>query len=247
MMLAATYREPYQFSAGVLALLVHGLFFSLLYFGFSWQSYPVDSMSVELWDGLPATAGAQAAAPPPAPLQPPAPTPVTSTQAALKPDIVLPDKQKPATPPPKTVTKPAPAKPSLLERYGITPSPAAAGNSSGQVQQMVARERAGRLSETQRTVAEYVARIRTKIKGNVIAPPEVPQNALVRFAVTVLPDGTVMSARLLQSSNYPAYDAAVERAILKSQPLPLPPDPDLFSNFRELRLCFSPFREELCR
>ena len=37
-----------------------------------------------------------------------------------------------------------------------------------------------------------------------------------------------------------AYDAAVERAILRAQPLPLPPDPALMRQFRELNLVFRP-------
>jgi colicin import membrane protein len=32
----------------------------------------------------------------------------------------------------------------------------------------------------------------------------------------------------------------VERAILRAQPLPLPPDPALFKDFRELNLIFRP-------
>jgi colicin import membrane protein len=32
----------------------------------------------------------------------------------------------------------------------------------------------------------------------------------------------------------------VERAILKAQPLPLPPDPAMFKEFRELNLIFRP-------
>jgi colicin import membrane protein len=38
----------------------------------------------------------------------------------------------------------------------------------------------------------------------------------------------------------PAYDAAVERAILKASPLPLPPDPALFQQFRDLHLRIRP-------
>ena len=40
------------------------------------------------------------------------------------------------------------------------------------------------------------------------------------------------------------YDSAVERAIKKAQPLPLPPDVKLFGNFRELRLTFRPNSEK---
>jgi colicin import membrane protein len=48
----------------------------------------------------------------------------------------------------------------------------------------------------------------------------------------------VLSIRLARSSGNAAYDAAVERAILKSSPLPLPASRELFS--RELKLTFRP-------
>jgi colicin import membrane protein len=50
----------------------------------------------------------------------------------------------------------------------------------------------------------------------------------------------VLDARLTRSSGNAAYDNAVERAILKSQPLPLPADAGMFSRFRELKLSFKP-------
>ena len=59
--------------------------------------------------------------------------------------------------------------------------------------------------------------------------------------IVVLPGGEVLSAKLKRSSNSsPAYDSAVERAILKAQPLPLPPDPALMKDFRELNLVIRP-------
>jgi colicin import membrane protein len=45
---------------------------------------------------------------------------------------------------------------------------------------------------------------------------------------------------LKKSSGNVAYDNAVERAILKSDPLPMPPDVQLFNRFRELNLVFKP-------
>jgi colicin import membrane protein len=47
-----------------------------------------------------------------------------------------------------------------------------------------------------------------------------------------------MSAKLRQSSGNKAYDAAVERAILKSSPLPRPDRPEQFR--RELEIKFRP-------
>jgi colicin import membrane protein len=58
--------------------------------------------------------------------------------------------------------------------------------------------------------------------------------------VTLLPGGAVLKAELKKSSGNAAYDDAVERAILKSDPLPLPPDVQLFNRFRELDLVFKP-------
>jgi colicin import membrane protein len=71
-------------------------------------------------------------------------------------------------------------------------------------------------------------------------PPDVPDNARAEFEVTLLPGGAVLSARLTKPSGKDAYDSAVERAIFKAQPLPLPPDVALFNKFRELHLKFSP-------
>jgi colicin import membrane protein len=45
---------------------------------------------------------------------------------------------------------------------------------------------------------------------------------------------------MVRSSGHGAYDAAVERAIMKSSPLPLPEDRSLFDRFREFNLKFRP-------
>ena len=59
--------------------------------------------------------------------------------------------------------------------------------------------------------------------------------------MVLLPGGEVLSATLRKSSGVEAYDAAVERAIMAAQPLPVPSEPDLFQeNFRELHLKFRP-------
>ena len=52
---ALAYREPHRFSAGVLALVVHLVFFALLYFGVHWQSQTPERFMVEMWDNLPDT------------------------------------------------------------------------------------------------------------------------------------------------------------------------------------------------
>ena len=68
-----------------------------------------------------------------------------------------------------------------------------------------------------------------------------PTHPEARFEVILLPGGEVLSATLKKSSGNPAYDAAVERAIMAAQPLPVPTDTDLFQeNFRELNMTFRP-------
>lgn len=68
----------------------------------------------------------------------------------------------------------------------------------------------------------YLAKLKTKIRGNVILPPGLQGNPASVFRVTQLPSGEVIDVRLMKSSGNPQLDAAVERAIRKSSPLPTP-------------------------
>lgn len=110
----------------------------------------------------------------------------------------------------------------------------------GSIAGQAARERAGREAAIGRAVDEYTGRITSKIRSNIVMPPDVADDARAEFLVTLLPGGRVLSARLTRSSGNAAYDDAVERAILKSQPLPLPADVAMFNRFRELKLVFRP-------
>ena len=86
--------------------------------------------------------------------------------------------------------------------------------------------------------ADYVGKIQAKVRGNVVLPPEIPGNPEAVFDVIQLPTGEILDAKLRKSSGVRAYDDAVQRAILKSSPLPRPDSPDLFQ--RELTLKFRP-------
>lgn len=68
----------------------------------------------------------------------------------------------------------------------------------------------------------YLAKLKTKIRGNVILPPGLQGNPASVFRVTQLPSGEVIDVRLIKSSGNLQLDAAVERAIRKSSPLPTP-------------------------
>ena len=89
-----------------------------------------------------------------------------------------------------------------------------------------------------RAQADYVRRIQAKVRGNVILPPDVAGNPEAIFDVVQLPTGEIIDAALRKSSGVRAYDDAVQRAIMKSSPLPRADPPDLFQ--RTLTLKFRP-------
>jgi colicin import membrane protein len=230
---AVVYREPYQLPAGVLALAVHGAFFALLYFGFSWQTKPPATMSVELWQSLPDDVTEARPQPKPKLTPPPKVAEIVKPEAPkveVKPDIALPDKKKVEAKP----IAPKPAEPKIVEQK------IAEQMQDNSAADQAAREQAERVAATGRVVDEYTAKIQGKIRRNIVMPPDVADDARAEFSVTLLPGGSILKAELKKSSGNAAYDSAVERAILKSQPLPLPPDAALFNRFRDLRLGFRP-------
>ena len=88
---------------------------------------------------------------------------------------------------------------------------------------------------------DYIARIQAKIRSRVVIPPDIIGNPEAVFQVTLLPGGDVLEAKLTKSSGVPAYDDAVRRAIMASQPLPVPTETALFQqNFRKFNLSFRP-------
>ena len=84
----------------------------------------------------------------------------------------------------------------------------------------------------------YVNKIKTKVRSNVVLPTGIVGNPEAIFDVVQLITGDVYSVQLRKSSGHQAYDEAVERAILKSSPLPLPDRPEQLA--RELQLKFRP-------
>jgi colicin import membrane protein len=83
--------------------------------------------------------------------------------------------------------------------------------------------------------AQWADRIRAKIRSNIVLPPELAGNPEAVFDVELLPTGEVLAAKLRRSSGSRTYDEAVERAILKSSPLPLPERREVFETRLELR------------
>ena len=63
----------------------------------------------------------------------------------------------------------------------------------------------------------------------------------LEFEIQLMPTGEVLGEpKLIQSSKIESCDEALERAILQSQPLPVPKDPKLFARLKKLKLMFQP-------
>lgn len=228
---ALSNREPYRFSAGMLALTVHLFFFFLLYSSFRWQTQPTEVFMVDMWESLPETEVVPEQEPALPARAEPAPPPKAAAPVLppVKADIELRDKKK------KQAREKAAARAKQekerreLEAY-----------SERKRQDEQARVRAEVDAATATQVSRYQDKIRDKIRRNIVMPPDVPESAKAEFKVTLLPGGDVMAVELLKSSGNAAYDNAAERAIYKAQPLPVPPDEGLQKMFRELRLTIRP-------
>ncbi len=225
-------REPALLPAFVLAALVHLFLAAVMFLGVRWQSHPPEAVVVELWEAPP-PAPVEEAPKPPAKLEP-EPLPVQ------KPDIAV---KAPPKPKPKPELKPAPKKDvdfkkRLNEQLAQEERAIDEQRREAERREAAARQQAIAAAARDRALATWVDKIRAKIRGNIRLPGDMSGNPEAIFDVTQLPTGEVISIRLRKSSGHKGYDDAVERAILKSSPLPKPDQPNLFE--RQLELRFRP-------
>jgi len=194
---------------------------------------------------------------PPKPAPVVEPEPVKPEPVIEKPDIAIKEPHKPKPKPeppkpkpeppkprPKPVATPEPPRPTLRER-----------EAQRQIREELAREQASLALERERQQIRdqlareasaaatrdsdlYKGRIRSKIRGNIVLPPDIKGNPEAIFDVVQLPTGEILDVRLRKSSGHRGYDEAVHRAILKASPLPKPDRPELF--VRDLQLAFHP-------
>jgi colicin import membrane protein len=90
-------------------------------------------------------------------------------------------------------------------------------------------------------IGEYTEKIKTKIRNNVNKLLCGDGNPQLIFEISVLPTGQISgNPNITKSSGNTTCDEAVERAIIASEPLPLPDDPSLKAQFKNLKLKFRP-------
>jgi len=231
--------------AFVLAFAVHAVLVAIMVIGVRIQNRPGDVYQVELWEPPPPPPPAPVVEekPPPPKVEPPRPEP----EEVKKPEIV----EKAPPPKPKPKPKPEAKKDNEIQKALLREQVAMEQRKLDEERRKLEERR--RADDAQRKKAEaerlaavgrnnalnaYRDAITRKVRQNWILPQDLQGNPEAIFDVVQLPTGEVISVKLAKSSGNLAYDAAVERAILKSSPLPLPEPRSLFD--RRLKLTFRP-------
>ena len=68
----------------------------------------------------------------------------------------------------------------------------------------------------------YAAAVSRAIKARLVLPSNVPDTASAIYEISLSENGAVTQVRAVKPSGFPAYDAAIRRAILRAQPFPRP-------------------------
>lgn len=213
-------------------------------------------MVVDLWANLPTQRPQTLAPPPPKPAAAPAPKPEPAPVKKIEPkpapptpiakaDIALKDKKHKAE---KPKPKPEPAKPTKqdqLKQQQLKQEQLRQEEIIRQQQEAQAAlaqlAQAKQNAAQQSVVNDYSERIRGKIRQRLNRTLCGEGNPLLIFDIAVLPTGQILGNPVLRkSSGIPACDKAVENAILQSDPLPVPTQPEIFAKFRDLHLTFKP-------
>jgi len=241
---ALPYQEPGKLPSVLLAVVVHLLLAVFLFFGVRWQNKEPEAVMVELWNSPPAPVVEKIVAEPAPPKPEIKPEPKAEVKPAPvveapKPDIALEKKKEPKKEPPKKeIEKKEPPKLNLDRSKDIR---AQADREMAELNTQLEKDRIldqlkreGAASAAKADAA-YIGKLKAKIRGNVVLPPDIPGNPEVIFDVVQLPNGDVLSVKLRKSSGHKAFDDAVDRAINKSSPLPRPDRPEQFQRSLEIK------------
>jgi len=261
------HENPDSFRAGALSVLVHVLLLGALLISFNWKTtHPISIAQVELWDSVPAAEQKIMPAPVPEPVpvekEIPKPVAVAEPEAKPEPKVEIAIEKKPVKKEPLKKEPPKPpekmndmlaklqeeARQDALKNKSVTKPNTNDALKKLQQESLSEDKAAGeqkasaaKSAASAGVVDEFKARIQEKIRSNVNKTLCGSGNPELKFEIGLIPTGELSgSPRLVKSSGNVACDDAVERAIRMSEPLPLPPDRTLFSQFRNLKLTFHP-------
>jgi len=238
----------------------------VLLISFNWKSvHPISIAEVELWDSMSVPEPRPVPEPKPEPKpepevqKAPEPEPVVEPKTEPEPKVEIAMEKKPVKKePPKPMpapdnklaklqeamrqealqnpAKPKPAKPSDEALKKLQQDSLSEDKATSEQKNAAAKSAA-----SAGVVDEYVNKIKGKIRGNVNKTLCGTGNPELKFEIGLMPTGQLTGTpKLVKSSGNPACDDAVERAIMASEPLPLPQDATLFAQFRNLNLKFRP-------
>lgn len=264
-MMIRRHENPVAFKAGALSLAVHVVLIAAMLISFSWKStQPMSIAEVELWDTLPVEE--VVIKPPPKPVpepvikEEPKPEPKVEPKPEIKEepkaDIELEKKQKEDERLKKQAELEKIKKQALLEEK-LEKEKVSKEKQKQEALRKLQEELLADDAKTDKSatntkkaqasaasageVDKYKAMIQAKIQRNVNKSLCGDGKPELVFEITLMPTGDVQgSPKLIKSSSMSACDDAVERAILQSQPLPLPPDANLRAQFRNITLKFHP-------
>ncbi len=95
----------------------------------------------------------------------------------------------------------------------------------------------GRQDQSQ--LARFTAAILRQVSNNFVAP-DFKSGLKCTLLVRMIPGGEVVDARVVKSSGNPTFDRQAELAVRKASPLPVPDEPRLFQQMKEIQFEFDP-------
>jgi len=243
--------ETSKTKALILSALVHIVLIGALFFGVQWKSQAPSSVEVEVWRAAPPPVVRPQPVPEVKPEPKPEPKPVAKPEPTptIKPDIAIkekPKKEEPKKPEPKPEPKaePKPIPPDFkkelasdLQQLDRQKAAEEARERAQAEAKQLAQLKADQASAARtRGLDDWSNKVRNKIRNNIVVPPNVVGNPEAVFGITQLVSGDIIEVKLRKSSGNKLLDEAIERAILKSSPLPKPDQADLYQRSFELKV-----------
>lgn len=99
---------------------------------------------------------------------------------------------------------------------------------------------AARTAKMAPEVDKYRAAIRQKVERHWVRPSASRKDLQCTVRVRLIPGGEVLDVKIVRSSGDSVFDRSVENAVHKASPLPLPENPELMEQFREIEFIFRP-------
>lgn len=107
-----------------------------------------------------------------------------------------------------------------------------------ELQREIAVEQGALNARRSSLLQQWIAVVRQKVQSNWNEPANSPPNLSCKVQVDQVPGGTVANAQIISCNGDEAIQQSVITAVLRSSPLPPPPEPSLFQ--REFILNFTP-------